>query len=276
MMNRNRRGDVVYLTFPSFENLPSVWHAFSTRLGGVSQGIYSSMNLNFKCGDDETTVRENYRIFCGAISVDPETLVASDQTHTANIRAVTKEDRGKGFLRPRDWKDVDGLVTGDEQVTLVTHYADCVPLFFADPVRRVVAAAHAGWKGTALGIADKMVRTMRDDFGCDPSDIRVGIGPSIGPCCFEVDGAAAKAFLDLPEPIRRGCIRERPVVSDPSVLKYDVSLQGVNQNLLLRAGIRQEHLEIAGICTRCNQDWLFSHRATKGRRGGMIAVIGLK
>ena len=216
MMNRNQVGDVLYLTFPSFEAIPFVYHAFSTRLGGVSSGIYSSMNLNFGRGDDESNVRQNYALFCSAAGIDPDTLVVSDQTHTANILAVTKEDCGKGYNRPRTWTDIDGLVTSDPGVTLVTHYADCVPIYYIDPVKRVVALAHAGWKGTLLAIASGMIRVMQEQFSCDPADIEVAIGPSIGVCCFEVDKSTADAFRILPDSIIRDCIRPRPI---PRVLR---------------------------------------------------------
>ncbi len=280
MMNRNVVGDVLYLTFPLFEEIPFVRHAFSTRLGGVSTGVYASMNLGFGRGDIEENVLTNYAAFCHATGVDMESLVSSDQTHTANIREVFYSDRGTGFHSSKDrtkpWHDVDGLVTGDAGVTLVTHFADCVPLFFIDPIHRIVAAAHAGWKGTVLGIAARMVETMKELYSCDSAEILVGIGPSIGSCCFEVEEATAAPFMALPEPVIRDCIEERPDRIDPSKKKFDIDLQGINRNLLLQAGVAPGHIQIADLCTRCNEDWLFSHRASKGKRGGMIAIIGIK
>jgi len=276
MMNKNQTGEVLYLTFPSFDRIPSLYHAFSTRKGGVSGGIYSSMNLNFDRGDEVIHVLQNYTILCDAVGIDPITLVFSDQTHTSNIVAAAREDCGKGLVRPKTWKDVDGLVTKDPEVSLVTLYADCVPLFFADPVKRVVATAHAGWKGTVLAIASKMVDVMKTRFLCDPKDILVGIGPSIGICCFEVDETTADAFQSLPASVTEGCIRKRSGSAGSSGSKYDISLQEINRNLLLQAGVTMDHIEIADICTKCNHEWLFSHRATNGQRGGMAAIIGLK
>jgi len=277
MMNQHQANGVLYLTFPSFDKIPFVYHAFSTRQGGVSKGIYSSMNLNFNRGDEAANVFSNFAILCDAMRIDPITLVLSDQTHTSNILAVTNEDCGKGLVRAKTWKDVDGLVTKDPDVSLVTLYADCVPLFFIDPVRRVAATAHAGWKGTVLAIASKMVDVMHCQFSCEPADILVGIGPSIGQCCFEVDETTAKAFQSLPESVvTKGCVKQRPDSADPSRFKYDINLQEINRNLLLQAGIAEDHIEMADICTKCNHEWLFSHRATNGQRGGMAAIIGIR
>lgn len=276
MMEKRQIGDVLYLSFPIFDKIPFIYNAFSTRQGGVSSGVYSTMNLSFGRGDEDVNVIRNFEILCNAIDIKPETLVFSSQTHTSNILTVTKTDCGKGIYSPKNWNDIDGIITQDTDVSLVTHYADCVPLFFADPVKRIVAAAHAGWKGTVLQIASKMVETMQQQFSCNPADILVGIGPSIGQCCFEVDELTANEFKTLPEPILADCIKQRPDLENPSRYKYDINLQKINQNILLQAGVPIENIQIADICTKCNHEWLFSHRATNGQRGGMVAIIGMR
>lgn len=275
-MNRNTAGEVQYLTFPAFEQISFLYHAFSTRKGGVSSGIFSTMNLSFGRGDAPENVTKNFEILCDALHIKTDTLVFSAQTHTANILSVTKADCGKGLTRPKTWNDVDGLVTADPDVTLVTHYADCVPLFFADPVKKIVGAAHAGWRGTVAGIGGNMIRLMTGKYDCDPRNILVGIGPSIGQCCFETDQKTADEFFRLPDALIQDCIKKRPDPADPVLSKFDIHLQGVNRNILIHAGVLPEHIEITDICTKCNHEWLFSHRATNGERGGMVAMIGMR
>ena len=132
-MHVNTREGVTYLTYPEFDRLPGFVHAFSTRLGGVSEGIYSSMNLSFTRGDKDEAVRENYRRLADAVGFRMEDIVTSDQTHTANVRLVTEEDRGNGITKPRPYTDVDGMITNVPGLVLATFYADCVPLYFIDP-----------------------------------------------------------------------------------------------------------------------------------------------
>jgi len=206
MMKSNKVNDVEYLTFPSFEKFDFLYHGFSTRIGGISDGIYSTMNLTFSTGDDRDRIIENYRIFCNALGIEAESLVFGDQTHTCNVISVDAEDQGKGIFRPKPWHDVDGLITNSLGTSLVTLYADCVPLFFVDPVNKVVATSHAGWRGTVGGIAAKTITEMMRLYNSNPKDIYAAIGPSIGACCFETDESVAKEFLALPSEIIDNCI----------------------------------------------------------------------
>jgi YfiH family protein len=185
---------VVYYSFPALDAVPFVRHGFSTRLGGVSHGVYSTMNLSFTRGDEETRVRENFARFCAAVGVDSRNAVVAAQEHHTNVYNATAADRGRGVTRERGYNDVDGLITNEPDVVLFTQYADCVPLFFADPIKRVVGTAHAGWRGTAARISAVMVERLVADYGCCREDILAAIGPSIGPCCFEVDEPVRKVF----------------------------------------------------------------------------------
>ena len=151
------RAGVPFLSFPLLEETGIVTQGFSTRLGGVSEGDYSSMNVSFTRGDREEAVRENYRRLGEAIGFDCESLVCSDQTHTTNVRVMTEADRGKGFVRPKDYRDVDGMITNVPGLTLATFYADCVPLYFVDPVKRAIGLSHSGWRGTVGKIGKKTV-----------------------------------------------------------------------------------------------------------------------
>lgn len=261
---------VAYLTFPQIEEIPLVSHAFSTRLGGVSQGEFTSMNLSFGRGDPEENVLENYRRLCRAANLPYEGLVASSQDHHTEIRRVGKRHAGLGIWKPKDRQSVDGLLTDEPGVTLVTYYADCVPLFFVDPVHKAVGLAHAGWRGTVAGIGEKMVRRMKDEFGSNPSDLVAAIGPSIGPCCYQVDAPVQRQFANL-----EGLTPES-FLSEEQDGKFMLNLWEVNRQILVRAGIRPEHLTITDLCTRCNHGLLFSHRATGGKRGGLAALIGIR
>ena len=261
-------GAVLYYSFPAFDRLGFVRHGFSTRLGGVSQGTFASMNLSFTRGDDPAAVRENFDRFCAAIRVQAEEVVISAQTHTANVKIVTAQDRGRGITREKEYTDVDGLITNDPNVVLCTQYADCVPLFFVDPVRRVVATSHAGWRGTAAGIAAVTVEKMVEAFGCRREDILAGIGPSIGKCCFEVDTPVYDAFCKVPV-FDAGCF-----TADPGD-KFHINLQEVNRRWMLRSGIQPEHITVTDLCTKCRPDVFWSHRVTGDARGSLAAFIAI-
>ncbi|MDE6318933.1 MAG: polyphenol oxidase family protein, partial [Lachnospiraceae bacterium] len=144
----NQEGELVYLTFPVLEEIDWVSHLFSTRIGGVSEGIFASMNLSYTRGDKKDAVDENYRRIATALGCRVEDIVCSDQTHTTNLKVVGREDGGKGITRPKDYQDVDGLLTDEPGVYLATFYSDCVPLYFVDVKKRAIALAHSGWRGT--------------------------------------------------------------------------------------------------------------------------------
>lgn len=267
-MTPHKQGDLLYYSFPAFDRVPFVRHGFSTRLGGISEGVFSSMNLSFTRGDDETAVRENFDRFCAAIGVDSERVVVSAQTHTVNVRNVTAADCGRGITRERGYTDVDGLITDEPNVVLCTQYADCVPLFFVDPVRRVVATSHAGWRGTAGGIAAVTVERMVSDYGCRREDILAAIGPSIGPCCFEVDTPVYTEFAKLP-------FFDETCYAPKGGDKCHIDLWEVNRRWLQNAGVKADNITSTDLCTRCRPDVFWSHRATGGVRGSLAAFIGL-
>lgn len=266
---RWERNGVPYYTIPAFNAVPGLAHGISTRFGGVSTGIYASMNLSFTRGDEEAAVRENFRRFCGALEVNPENVVIAAQTHSTNVINVTAADRGSGITRPREYTDVDGLITDEPDVVLCTQYADCVPLLFVDPVRRVVAASHAGWRGTLAGIARVTVERMASDYGCDPADILVGIAPSIGPCCFEVDMPVAESFFAA-ERLADDCIWMT------GNGKFNIDLWLFNRHVLVKAGVKEENITTTDVCTRCHPEALWSHRYTGKQRGSMAAMIALR
>ena len=261
------KNGLVYLTFPSFTRTKAVKHLFSTRMGGVSQGMFSTLNLSFTRGDDPEAVRENYRRVARVLGCEEEDFVCSDQTHTVNIRNVTKEDRGKGVTKDKDYTDVDGLLTKEEDIVLVTLYADCVPLYFLDPVERVIGLAHSGWRGTVGGIGACMVERMVKDYGCRKEDILAAVGPSICADCYEVSEDVAQRFL---ERFGDTVLREGKAPG-----KYQLDLWEANRLVLLGAGLLNEQITLPDICTCCNGELLFSHRASKGKRGNLGAFLML-
>ena len=270
-MNVKEAGEVIYLTYPAFEKLEGIIHGFSTRLGGVSRGIYSSMNLSFTRGDEEEAVKENYRRIAQAIGFQTEDIVTSDQTHTANVRKVTEADRGKGITVPRDYQDVDGMVTNVPGLVLATFYADCVPLYFADPVKRVIGLSHSGWRGTVAKIGKVTVEKMKEEYGCHPEDILAAIGPSICQDCYEVSEDVIEEFKTA----FAGEYQERLYYKKKNG-KYQLNLWEANRLIFLEAGIPEANISMPGICTCCNPEFLFSHRASHGKRGNLAAFLGLK
>lgn len=259
---------LVYITFPTLE-LSGIKHAYTTRLGGVSDGIFSTMNMSFSRGDDADKVIENYKRICGAIGTDYRKCVVSKQTHTTNIRIVSSDDAGKGVISERDYDDVDGMITDVPGITLVTQYADCVGLLFYDPVKKVIAASHAGWRGTVGEIGRITVETMCKHFGCRPSDIRAAVAPSIGPCCFEVDTPVYDEFMKLEN------IQKSAIITENGNGKYHIDLWKTNYLILLNAGLKKENISVTDLCTKCHPDLFFSHRFTNGRRGNLAALICL-
>lgn len=262
---------VPFLQFNAFNECGIVSHGFSTRVGGVSEGIYASMNLSYTRGDKEEAVTENFIRFAKALEVSPENYVFSDQTHTTNIRVVTEEDRGKGFTRPRDYHDIDGLVTNVKGLVLATFYADCVPLYFVDVKNSAIGLSHSGWKGTVGEIGRKTIEIMEKEYGSKPEDILVAIAPSICRECYEVSEDVAMEFKKIfPEE------EHDRIMDNKRNGKYQLDLWECNKRILLRAGIREENLSVTNICTCCNSELLFSHRASHGKRGNLGAFLMLK
>ena len=256
------------LRFSAWKGLDVVNHAFTTRVGGVSQNEFAAMNLGFARGDSDENVAQNYRLFCAAAGFDPESLVCGAQDHHINIRRVGAAQRGVGIWREKDMDSIDGLCTDDPGVTLVIYCADCVPLYFVDREHRAIGLAHAGWRGTAAGMAQAMVERMAQEFGSRPEELLVAIGPSIGKGCFEVDEPVAAEFQKLPQ--------WELFVGGPQREKYHVDLWECNRQFLLAAGVRAEHITVGQVCTMCESDLVFSHRKTRGQRGSNCAMLALR
>lgn len=255
------------VTFLTSDVLSPVRHGFSTRTGGVSPAPWDSLDLGVGRGDDIENVRENYRRFCGALGVDVSRVVLSKQIHEDVVRRVTMADAGKGLWRDRDYTSVDAMVTDVPGLPLVVFSADCNVILLHDPVRRAIGACHAGWRGTALGIAAKTVREMQRLYGSQPGDIRAAIGPAIGQCCFETDD-------DVPAALRHALGDAAQPYMTWDGHKHHIDLKGVNALWLQQAGVT--HIDICDHCTACRRDLYWSHRKQGNARGSQIAMIALE
>lgn len=259
------------LKYPLLEQTGIVEHCFTTRIGGVSKGIYESLNLSFTRGDEDAAVRENFRRLAGAMETDVSEFVFTDQTHTTNVRRVTAEDAGKGIVKERDYTDIDGLITNEPGLVLSTFYADCVPLYFVDPVHRAIGMSHSGWKGTVGKMGAATITAMKREFGTEAKDLVCAIGPSICQDCYEVSGDVIQQFREnfdeayWPELFYK---KENG--------KYQLDLWRANERIFTEAGIREDHIAVTNVCTHCNPDILFSHRTTGDKRGNVSAFLALK
>lgn len=260
---------VPLLEFPLLNETGVVKHCFTTRLGGVSKGEFSSMNLSFSRGDERASVEENFRRIAEALKVSPSKFVFTDQTHTTNVRKADRNDAGKGLTRERGYCDVDGLITNEPGLILSAFYADCVPLYFVDPVRRAIGLSHSGWRGTAGRIGRVTIEAMGREYGTRPEDLVCAIGPSICQDCYEVGSDVAETFS------KEFSGREAELLKGGKDGKYQLNLWKANEIVLTEAGVRKERLAVTNLCTCCNPDILFSHRASGGRRGNLAAFLAL-
>lgn len=261
---------VPLLRFPVLEETGVVEHCFTTRLGGVSEGIYTSMNLSFTRGDKEEAVQENYGRIAQCMGASKDAFVCSDQTHTTNVKKATKEDAGCGVTRPKTYQDVDGLITNVPGLVLSTFFADCVPLYFVDPVHRAIGMSHSGWRGTVGRMGRATILAMGQEYGTKPEDLICAIGPSICKDCYEVSEDVAEAFaVEF-----KG--QEEKILEARGNGKYQLDLWKANEIVLLEAGVKKSHLAVTNLCTCCNPELLFSHRASHGKRGNLGAFLRLK
>jgi hypothetical protein len=261
--------EIPVIRYKSLEDTGCVEHGFSTRLGGVSEGIYRSMNLSYTRGDRKEDVDENFRRFCKTIHMDWEKIVSTDQTHTANVRVVTEKDAGHGILRPKTYFDVDGQITNVPGLPLITYHADCVPLFFVDPVKKAIGLTHSGWRGTVNRIGKNTIEAMKATYSSRPEDIITVIGPSICKACYEVSRDVAEAFENNFND--SGCF-----IQDKGNGKYQLDLWEANRQIMLESGVLPEHITVTRWCTGCHPDLLWSHRKTGNRRGSLAAFLCLK
>lgn len=262
-----QKDGIGYLCTPLLEGKNLV-HAFTTREGGVSEGSLSSLNLGLGRGDKPEHVTENYRRICSILEVNLEKCIMAKQVHSNLVQVVGPEDAGKGIYKPEERMEVDGLVTNVSGLPLAVFYADCVPILLYHEKTHCLAAVHAGWRGTVGGIAKNAVQVMQETYGAVPEEILAAIGPSIGPCHFEVGAEVADEFCQKGF---RNWVQQSQNHSD----KYDVDLWESNRQVLLAAGVLAEHINIAGECTVCHTQRYFSHRGLGADTGRMALIAAL-
>ena len=261
--------DVLFHTSSVLANREIV-HGFSTRIGGVSEGCFASLNLRVggAVTDEKERVRENYRRFLAALGADVRGIVPAKQVHEDTVRVVTSADAQRDLFEPRDYT-ADALVTNEPGLNLMVFSADCGIFLMHDPVSGCIGAVHAGWRGTALGLPAKTVAEMGRLYGAKCENIRVAMGAGIGPCCFETDA-------DVPQAMVAAFGSGAETYCTKRGEKWLVDLQGINLWRLREAGIAEEHLDAAGICTACHPELYWSHRIMGERRGVQAALIGLR
>lgn len=287
------QNNAAYFTFPAIEDIPGFKHVMTTRLGGVSKGPFASMNFSLRDGDDKDNVAENFKKIADILGTDCSHIATTKQTHTANVRVVSKEDGGKGIIKERDYTDTDALITNERGLALSAFSADCVPVMFIDPVKRAIGIAHSGWKGTAGLICENVIKAMGQNYGSAPEDIITGIGPCICRDCYEIGPEVAARFMNAPfgdvpdndllkisPPKAKKPGREyvNPVLTrktDTDEEKYLLDLWEANKIILIYSGIKPENIHITDVCTKCNPKLLFSYRHQKIPVGnnGMFLII---
>lgn len=260
---------VQFVTFDLYKNLDFLKCIFTTRIGGVSEGVCESLNLAFSKEENKANVYENYRRICKAAGLSYEGVTLSNQVHKTNVKVLEEKDKAKGFSVPSDIKEIDGLITNVPGIVLTTFYADCVPLYFVDPHNKAIASSHAGWRGTVHNICTITIDKMRTAYGTNPKDLLCVIGPSIHQCCFEVDAPVAEEFYN------KVSFAHMHIKNNNNKNKYYIDLQGINKRHLLNAGVREENIEVSPLCTKCNGDLFFSHRVMGENRGTMAAMMEL-
>ncbi|MGI6084899.1 MAG: peptidoglycan editing factor PgeF [Acetivibrionales bacterium] len=257
------------ISIPALSAFPELIHGFTTRFGGVSTGEYASFNLNFNRLDPVTNVRKNYDILSNELGVPLENMVLSHQVHDKNVLIVRKEHKGMGIVRERSYKSIDGLITQETGLMLVTYYADCVPVYFYDPVKKVIALSHSGWRGTFHNIAGETLRTMVESFGCSPGNIYISFGPHIKKCCFEVDRDVSDSFLSAYSWAEKFMAQRKD-------RKWNIDLEGIIAHNLIIRGINKEKISGCRVCTKCNNDTFFSHRGCKNQTGTGAAFLMIR
>ncbi len=241
-----KKSDLFIGRFSGLYGSDVLHHAFSTRRGGSSQSPFDTLNLGDNCGDDEKSVQENRNRFFQTLGMKLEDLAIPEQVHRNSIVRVEA---------PGVYSETDGLITNVPGICLVIQVADCLPVYLYDPIHQAIGLIHAGWRGSTQKIVQEAVTAMNNSFNVRVEDLQAFLGPSIGPCCYEVGEDVSKHFT---ENVMQG---------------NRLDLWKVNRNLLIESGVPIENIMISGLCTACYPDWFFSHRKSGGHTGRMMALM---
>ncbi len=265
------QNDLTLFTFDSDNDHDGLLMTMSTRAGGTSRGRFRSLNLSFRVEDDVEAVLANRKTLCQALSIPLDSMVLGQQVHGTHVALVSEDDRGRGATSWADaLPDTDAMIAGDPDLALMVLAADCAPVFLYDPVHRAIGIAHGSWRGTLGGIIGKTVAGMEAAFQCRPEDLQAGIGPSIGPCCYEVGEDVLAALRTSCPESWQACIKHQASGA------IHFNLWETIRRQLLGTGLDPRHIQVAGICTACHTELFFSHRKERGKTGRNAAIIALK
>ena len=250
---------------------------FTGRDGGVSAAPWASLNMGLHVGDLNESVIANRRLLADAVDWPFEAWTCAEQVHGNRVFQVTEADRGKGRASLTDvLKDCDAIMTDVPGVLLASFYADCVPLYFFDPEHDAIALAHAGWKGTVQQIAAETIQAMVNAYGSEPRALLAAIGPSIGGCCYEVDGPVINQVQQLLAELGFQGEAAESMLRQSVNGKANLDLKEINRQIMIKAGILPIRIELTGYCTGCRRDLFFSHRKEGGLTGRMASWIGIR
>ncbi len=252
------------------------------QVDGVTAGFTTrqAMNTALHVGDDPDSVINNRRRVMEQLGWPFTAFTCAEQVHSSNVHVVTKEDAGHGRNgRLSAIQGTDALITNESDVLLAMYFADCVPLYFYDPVTESAGLAHAGWKGTVSEIAVRTVEKMQETYGVLPENLLAAIGPSIGCCCYEVDESVLQHVRPLFESLQSGnnSIDVTNIIQSVQINdRAHLDLKHLNRHLMIKAGILPSRIEMSSWCTACRTDLFFSHRKEKGATGRMMSWLGKK
>lgn len=267
-MISHRKGELLYFTFSILDKFPGLTHAVSSRLGGVSEGCYRSLNIGFHVGDKRWRVLRNRKILCQALGLPLDSVVAGEQVHGTRVRIINKKEKGKGGCNhQRSIPQTDALITRIPDISLLAFTADCPVLLLFDPAKEIIGLVHAGWRGSTAKIVQRTIWIMKQKFTINPEHLLVGISPSIGPCCYQIgEYVLEKLIFSFPEEWK-SFVHFRKGVS------IHLNLWELNRYQLLTMGVKDENIELAGICSACHHDVFFSHRGEEGKTGRCAVVV---
>ena len=266
MFHLNKKHSIQYYESSFLSGCDFLTHAFCTRLGGASDEDYASLNMSFKEGDLESTVLQNWNYLAVAFGIPLDQFITLNQVHGDDIFVI----KPYGEYLPTDGVlNYDAIVTNRRNLAICIKTADCVPVFIVDRAKKIIAAVHAGWRGTALEISAKVIRLLYEKYGSSPWDILAAIGPAIGPCCFELDEETAYAFRSQKD-------HKDFLFPGEGLNKCMVDLPEANRRQIMNCGIPEGNIDVSNLCTSCRQDLFFSYRGSGGITGRQINFMMIK
>lgn len=270
-MIEKRKKQILLYSFHNMSQYHEITHFISTRIGGFSEGQYSSLNLGMKVNDKPEIVIKNRKLLAEAVSIPLQNFVIPSQSHTSNVAIINTSHKGMGvFDKDTAILETDAMITNEKEICLVVFGADCVPMIFYDPIKKVIAVAHAGWKGTVNKIAASVINKMQNSFSCHCSDIIASIGPSIGPCCYSIGD-------EVKDLVKKSFMENYKLVLKKNNNNQDIfDLWYANKLIMLEEGIPEKNIETANSCTSCKKETFYSHRAEQGKTGRFAIGIMMK